>query len=161
MQKNKGFFITYVSPTLAMMSNYTKNLDENDKNLAIFIPNDLDINESVNQFVHLYSKRTKADKEYWLVDISACLDINKMMDDLKDIPLDLDDDLFLYAENLTDKKPWYRLYEFYEIHKSKPRKILSYGNWSQEKGLIFPNEDKWVRRQNLEVCIYFTKMSFM
>ena len=160
MQKNKGFFIAYVSPTLAMMSNYTKDPDENDKNLAIFIPNDLDINESVNQFVHLYSKRTKADKEYWLVDISAWLDINKIMDDSKDIPLDLDDDLFLYAENLTEK-PWYRLYEFYEIHKSKPRKILSYGNWSQEKGLIFPNGDKWVRRQNLEVCIYFTTMSFI
>ena len=77
----------------------------NDKNLAIFIPNDLKLDESIEEFVSLYSKRMKGDKDYWLVDISTWPDINNVIKDFKVIPLDLDDNLFLYkATNIENGK---------------------------------------------------------
>ena len=79
------------------------------------------------------------------------------MEDFKDIPLDYDDDLFLYIarnkENGTVES--LAIYEFYEIHESKPRKMLSYGEWTLEKGLMLLMEGKWNRRKDLEVCLPF------
>ena len=104
----------------------------------------------------------KGDKDYWLVDISTWPDMYNVIKDFKDIPLDLDDDLFLYkATNIENGIiDSLEMYEFYEIHKSKPRKILSYGEWSLEKGLILPNEGKWVRRKDLEVCVLYAMHTY-
>ena len=158
--------MAYTSPTAVSKSNYTKG-SANDKNLAIFIPDNSNLEKSVKDFVHLYSQRTKADKEYWLVDIMAWPDIYNVMEDFKDIPLDYDDDLFFYiarnAENGTVES--LAIYEFYEIHESKPRKILSYGKWTIERGLILSIEDKWNRRKDLEVLynnlFYYMKISIL
>ena len=69
--------------------------------------------------------------------------------DLKDLQLDLDDDLFLYSPS----NEYWSIWEFYEIHETRPKKILYYGNWHLKEGLSITNEDKWVRRKNLEVCV--------
>ena len=39
-----------------------------DKDLQVFIPNTEIIEESVKQFVEMYSLRTRKSREYWLVD---------------------------------------------------------------------------------------------
>ena len=74
----------------------------------------------------------------------------KITEYLQNLPLDLDDDLFLYTtsmNHLTELSIW----EFYEIHSSLPRKLNFYGNWNNNDGLNVSREIKWSRRKNLEV----------
>ena len=40
-----------------------------DEDLHVFIPNTEKIDESVKQFVDMYSLRTRKNREYWLIDI--------------------------------------------------------------------------------------------
>ena len=68
-----------------------------------------------------------------------------------DLHLDLDDDLFLFQKFESLAKIW----EFYEIHSTIPRKLLSYGYWNNGEGLVIPNPSKWSRRGNLEVVSVF------
>ena len=66
----------------------------------------------------------------------------------------LDDDLYLYSSNKkinNGTKESVKIWEFYEIHPSKPRKILPYGSWRPNEGLNLSKDEKWVRRRNLEV----------
>lgn len=75
--------------------------------LHIFILDQENFRKSLEKFVALYSMRSWTRKEYWLLDI-AYLTKNvfkeKLFDQirsaLKNLPLDLDDDLFLYSGNL-------------------------------------------------------------
>ena len=68
-----------------------------------------------------------------------------------DLHLDLDDDLFLFKnfENLV------KIWEFYEIHPTMPRKLLSYGFWSNGERLVIPKPSKWARRGDLEVVLFY------
>ena len=68
-----------------------------------------------------------------------------------DLHLDLDDDLFLFKnfENLV------KVWEFYQIHSTMPRKLLSYGFWSKGEGLVIPKPSKWARRGDLEVVLFY------
>ena len=68
-----------------------------------------------------------------------------------DLHLDLDDDFFFYKNFKTVLKIW----EFYEIQSSIPRKLLPYGYWNIGEGLVIPNPLKWTRRGNLEVVIFY------
>ena len=43
-----------------------------------------------------------------------------------------------------------KIWEFYEIHPSRPRKLKEYGKWNSN-GLVLAKETKWIRRRNLEV----------
>ena len=104
--------------------------------------------QRLEKFVGLYSERTRASKEHWLVDMTNAGDLELAVNEiLKDMPLDLDDDLFLFQKfgKLT------MISEFYEIHSSRPRKLLHYGTWSDEFGVEIIKDQKWTRRQNLEV----------
>ena len=69
--------------------------------------------------------------------------------------LDLDDDLILYSlnekQNINGTYDFISLWEFYEIHPSRPKKVHTYGKWSLTKGLEVSKENKWIRRRNLEV----------
>ena len=67
---------------------------------------------------------------------------------LRELKLDLDDDLFLYSYNKNDL--FIKLWEFYEIHETIARKRLFYGNWTLNHGLKLVDEEKWIRRRNLE-----------
>ena len=73
------------------------------------------------------------------------------MNKLTDMHLDFDDDLFLFKnfENLV------KIWEFYEIHSTIPRKLLSYGHWNNGGGLVIPKPLKWERRGNLEVVLFY------
>ena len=104
--------------------------------------------ESKNYFIDLYSLRTNLNKEYWLVDVSYWNDIEEVYEEFQNLKLDLNDDLYLYQKNSNI----FVLWEMYQIHQNIPKKILKYGKWSIEKGLIIENKSKWDRRKNLEVC---------
>ena len=80
---------------------------------------------------------------------------------LEDLPLDLDDDLFLFRNNGSKVNIW----EFYEIHPTRPRKLIPYASWTESQlELKLPDQGKWTRRQDLEVkkdklvkILYITK----
>ena len=126
----------------------------------MFILNDFDLDHSIDQFVHLYSLRQQSNHEFWLLDVSNFKNENKITEYLQNLPLDLDDDLFLYTtsmNHLTELSIW----EFYEIHSSLPRKLNFYGNWNINDGLNISKEIKWNRRKNLEVSICTSKIIFI
>ena len=112
--------------------------------LHVYIINSID---SKNYFIDLYSLRTNLNKEYWLIDVSYWNNIEEVHEEFQNLKLDLNDDLYLYQKNSNI----YVLWEMYQIHQNIPEKILKYGKWSVEKGLIIDNKSKWDRRKNLEV----------
>ena len=67
---------------------------------------------------------------------------------LKELKIDLDDDLYLYYYNKNDM--FIKLWEFYEIHETIPRKKLFYGNWTLSHGLKLVDQEKWIRRRDLQ-----------
>ena len=79
-----------------------------DKDLQVFIPNTEIIEESIKQFVKMYSLHTRKSREYWLVDIgywTANVDDRKqggtsfserIRHDLLNLHVDLDDDLYFF-----------------------------------------------------------------
>ena len=78
-----------------------------DEDLQVFIPNTEMMEESIKQFVEMYSLRTRKSHEYWLVDIgywTANIDdrtsfYERIRHDLRNLHLDLDDDLYFYKGN--------------------------------------------------------------
>ena len=72
--------------------------------LHVFVPDDKDTKNSIRKFVELYSLRTRKSKEFWLVDIAQLTKnvlkenlIEQIRSDIKNLPLDLDDDLYLLS----------------------------------------------------------------
>ena len=133
------------------ITNLTHMSVEND-DLHVFIPNDSDMTQSFDVFINLYTLRKKWDQEYWLLDTSGSKFIDDATGYLKNLQLDLDDNLFLYEYNNTLMKE-VSIMEYYEIHSSRPRKLRFYGKWNTINGLNVTGEDKWNRRKNLEVSI--------
>ena len=82
------------------------------------------------------------------------LSMDSLLNDLKDLPLKINDDLYFYSSNKqlnNGVEGMLKMWEYYEIHYTRPRKLLPYGNWSEANGLQLPKDEKWVRRRNLEV----------
>jgi hypothetical protein len=75
-----------------------------DEDLQVFIPNPEMIESSIKQFVEMYSLRTRKSREYWLLDIgywTANVEdrtsfYEKIRYDLRNLQLDLDDDLYFF-----------------------------------------------------------------
>ena len=144
--------VAYVYPSL--IENVTQS-NSNDKELKVFILNDESkdrIKDSLKQFTKLFNLREKTSREFWLLDVSSLLNdhgFENVIDKLKDLKLDLDDDLYLY--NFDKDLQMIRVHEFYEIHATVPRQLLSYGTWNESNGLLIPTSDKWLRRKDLKV----------
>ena len=81
---------------------YNKTMIEED--LQVFIPNTKMIEVSIKQFIEMYSLRTKKSHEYWLIDIGYWTADEKdrtnfyerILYDLRNLQLDLDDDLYFF-----------------------------------------------------------------
>ena len=87
-----------------------------DKDLQVFIPNTEMIEESIKQFVEMYSLRTRKNLEYWLVDIgywTANVDdktsfYERIRHDLRNLHLDLDDDLYFFeGKTMLEYYDWF------------------------------------------------------
>ena len=154
MQKNYEMKISHLFHNFVEINS----TDKQDQDLHIFIPDDKTLNSKVDIFIDLYSSRKRSDKEYWLLDVSS---IKNVFEELHDLSLDLDDDLYLYSINVLSSGI-ISIWEFYEIHWSLPRKLLTYGNWNSVNGLFIADKVKWNRRKNLDglslriVCMPFS-----
>ena len=73
-----------------------------DEDLHAFIVDQDQVKQSIKTFADLYSLRTRKSREFWLIDISlwtANFPKGQLMNQIKlhfkDLPMDLDDDLYL------------------------------------------------------------------
>ena len=125
--------------------NKHNDINQQDKDLHVFVPDQSSLEESLVYFQFLYSKRTRLSFEFWLLDITNI----EQKDFLETLPsLDIDDDLFLYE---TDNQEMVTIWEYYEVHPTVDRKMLKYGTWRLKEGLETSNTTKWVRRSDFEV----------
>ena len=135
------------------------NVEKNNESLSKFVDQDLqvyclddgNIEDSVDQFINIYNQRSRTNNEFWLLDISAFPSIKDTKNQLNNLTLDLDDDLFLYKIKQPQPDFDIDIFEFYEIHPSKPRKLIPLGSWSKSQGFNLTTAGKWTRRANLEV----------
>ena len=118
------------------------------EDLHVFVPKDFNQTRNIyDDFIQLYALREKWNHEFWLLDTS-----HAGAKHLKNLKLDLDDDLYLYDyEESRDINIW----EFYEIHATRPKKLNYYASWNDKNGLYVPNTEKWDRRKNLQVTYIF------
>ena len=75
-----------------------------DEDLHVFIVDQDHVKQSIKTFSDLYSIRTRKSREFWLVDISSWTAnfpkgqvMNQIKLNFKDLPMDLDDDLYLIS----------------------------------------------------------------
>ena len=94
--------------------------------------------------------RSRKNKEFWFIDISAFQTITNAELMLNSLPLDIDDDIFLF---MTMKNDTTRIWEIYKILPEKDLIVRDFGEWTKEFGLNLTTEEKWQRRSNLLVAI--------
>ena len=140
---------------MAKISNTTA--EKQNEGLKLFILNDNSktaMKESLKLFTQAFSSRERTDSEFWILEATKLINnngIQGIFDGLKDLKLDLDDNLFLMKNENNENS--LQLFEFYEIHPIVPRQILPYGNWDSQNGLTLTKNGKWDRRRNLQVLI--------
>ena len=122
-----------------------------DQDLQVYILDDGNLEDSLDQFIDIYNQRSRTNNEFWLLDVSAFRSIKDSTNKFNNLTLDLDDDLFLYKIKQQQTDYDIEIFEFYEIHPSKPRKLMPFGAWSKLQGLNLTTAGKWTRRANLEV----------
>ena len=131
--------------------------EKQNEGLKVFILNDISktvMKESLKLFIQAFSSRKRTDSEYWILEATQLINergIQAIFDEMKDLKIDLDDDLF-FMEYEKNKKSLH-LFEFYEIHPTVPWQILPYETWDFENGFTLPEHGKWYRRRNLQVLI--------
>ena len=94
--------------------------------------------------------RTRIDKEFWFVDISALQNVANASLMLSTLTLDVDDDIFLF---MFIKKKFARIWEMYKLAPEKDLIVKDFGKWTREIGLKLPNMEKSHRRGDLSVSI--------
>ena len=124
------------------------NLETNEFDLHVFFQSN--VNETMN-LMKMFDQRNDLDMEYWLVDISSWSNEKEFANEVNDMKLDLDDNLFLFQSNETSEA--IKIWELYQIHSSMPKKMLNYGYWTPESGLNVDTSSKWRRRRDLQVPI--------
>ena len=93
-------------------------------------------------------KRTRKDKEYWLIDISALKIMENATLMLDDLPLDIDDNIYTFKlVNHTFVDIW----EIYKIKSENNLIVKKFGIWKSEMGLLSNVMSKWQRRKDLTV----------
>ena len=95
-------------------------------------------------------RRTRNDKEVWYIDISSLQNISNAQSMLNGLPLDIDEDIFLFMFiNGDSAKVW----EIYRLAQEKDIVIKDFGRWTMEMGLELTTLEKWQRRGDLSVRI--------
>ena len=117
------------------------------EDLHVFIPNNPG---SLVILTALLRIRTRIDQEFWLVDITPWKTVENAAQALKDLKVDIDDNLYWYipSPDLTSILIW----EAYRISPSqKGLTVLYFNTWTSTAGFQDIIEDKWTRRRNLQV----------
>ena len=123
------------------------------EDLHIYIVDSDDLKRSIKFLDNEMKERTRKDKEFWFIDISALQNIDNassIMNMLDSLPLDVDDDIFLFMFIGNDSA---RIWEMYKLAPEKNLIVKDFGNWTGEIGLKLSNLEKWQRRGDLSVSI--------
>ena len=79
--------------------NYAAKPFKDARGLNLFIPNNLNINKSITQFLQFYNYKSQNEdfrNEFWILDGSHWLNFSQIDEDLKDLKLHLDSNLYIY-----------------------------------------------------------------
>ena len=120
------------------------------KNLVVYIPDQSDLKQSVDNMLAMFSMRSRLNSEIWMLDISFWDSVRDVLTVLDGLPLDTDDDFYLYSAP-KENSDFITILELYQLHHSIPKRSLAYGNWSVASGLRHTSIEKWVRRRDFEV----------
>ena len=139
--------MSYKYPKLKGESHYNRSLSD-DVALFVFVPNDSNLDQSIDDFVKLRSERRMHNEEFWLLDVSAWPTVYHAAKAIEESPLNLESDLYLYkimGEIIA-------LWDHYEIQHTVPRQLLTYGHWNYLEGLtiIDGQKSKWFRRRDMQ-----------
>ena len=102
----------------------------------------------MNNFIAMYNSRSRANREFWLLDESP-LKNDVFSELLKNLIVDLDDDFYTYFS--SDNDPKININEVYKIRQNSEFIILPYGIFTNELGLELSTTEKWTRRKDLRV----------
>ena len=139
--------------TFQTVSNSTKNRYVAKEDLHVYIVDSDNLKHSIEFLDNKMKERTRKDKEFWFIDISALQNIDNassMLNMLDTLPLDVDDDIFLFMFIENDSA---RIWEMYKLAPEKDLIVKDFGNWTGEIGLKLTNLEKWKRRGDLSVSI--------
>ena len=106
--------------------------------------------QSSEQLKELMNDRIMKDQALWLILLQNVENELEISNILKNISLDLDDDVvFLsFNNNLTQGIVW----DAYKIYAEDAAIVTRIGDWSAENGTIsWITQSKWERRRNLQV----------
>ena len=99
-------------------------------------------------------KRTRQDKEFWFIDISAFRNIGNASSILNTLSLDIDDDMFLFMFIESD---YANIWEMYKLKPENKLIVKDFGSWRREIGLKLTDLETWQRRRDLSVSILMFK----
>jgi hypothetical protein len=120
------------------------------EDLHIYILDSDNVNQSLKCLENAMKKRTRRDKEFWFIDISAFQNIGNASSMLNTLSLDVDDDMFLFMFIESD---YAKIWEMYKLAHEKKLIVKDFGSWRREIGLKLTNLEKWQRRRDLSVSI--------
>ena len=126
--------------------NKNMSLAKNPQDLIVFVPDESEIDDNIDKFIGWFNQRERTNKEFWLFDITALGTIQLAKERLKNLKLDLDDDLYWFANSIGGIE----INEVYRIHEDHDISVKQHSFWSNAKGLTIPISGKWKRRQNME-----------
>ena len=106
------------------------------------------VNQSIEILENEMKRRTRKDKEVWYIDISSLETITNAKLMLKGLPLDIDDDIFLFMFIDGDSS---KIWETYKLSPEKDIIIRDFGGWTREMGLNLTKLEKWQRWGDLSV----------
>ena len=110
--------------------------------------NILEINSMKN--IHMFGtflekQKQSSSKGLWLIHLSQFT----LLTHFDSLSLDYDENIFLFHYNKS--KETIQIWEMYRIHVSQPVKVVYFGHWHHEEGLKVSNQQKYIRRQDLQV----------
>ena len=95
-------------------------------------------------------KRTRKDKEYWLIDITALKTMENAKSMLDNLPLDIDDDVYTFK---FVNKTFVDIWELYKLIPENDLIVKKFGIWKIGMGLLSTVMSKWQRRKDLTVSV--------
>ena len=120
------------------------------EDIHIYILDSDNVTESITCLENKMKERTRRDKEFWFVDISALQNVANSSSLLSTLTLDVDDDMFLF---MFIEKDFARIWEMYKLAPEKDLIVNDFGNWTEGIGLKLTNLEKWQRRGDLSVSL--------
>ena len=108
------------------------------------------VNQSIEILEDEMKRRTRKDKEVWYIDISSLETILNAQSMLQGLPLDIDDDIFLFM--FIDGESA-KIWETYRLAPETDIIIRDFGRWTREMGLKLTTLEKWQRRGDLSVRV--------